>query len=139
MGADWNRYQNLIKEHNPGFSDAKHVPYPYTMDMVKGWFDRYNKDLQANLEPLGCYPVSHNGPNQAFKDLTMRLYADAKEAILKKMIPQLIVASKLLSKAEDGDDPIMDALGSVIYTLKRDLTVSAPDSKAPEHMAALDF
>jgi len=130
--ADWNRYQNLIKENNPGFADAKHIPYPYNSDMVKQWFEKYSEQLKPSLESLGCYPISPDGPSEDFKEYSLQLYRDAREGILKKMIPHLIVASKLLSKAEDGDDPIMDALSGITYTLKKDLTASAPDS-------AMDF
>jgi hypothetical protein len=123
--ADWNRYQDLIREHN-GYGDHAWVEYPYTMDMVKQWYTDYNTNKSLNCQ------IIPEGPNQAFADTTIGLFQYGQRAIEMNMIPRLIREAKLFPGAAPEEDPRREALTCAIFKAKKDLTSSSSDS-------AMDF
>eukprot|EP00931_Biecheleriopsis_adriatica_P104684 TRINITY_DN79325_c0_g1_i1.p1 TRINITY_DN79325_c0_g1~~TRINITY_DN79325_c0_g1_i1.p1 ORF type:complete len:760 (-),score=140.38 TRINITY_DN79325_c0_g1_i1:6-2264(-) len=59
---DWDHYQKMFKEQG---CDREYVPYPYTKEMVQGYFEEYNN--------LVGYPTSVDGPPKdapALRDCT---------------------------------------------------------------------
>lgn len=122
--ADWNRYQKQIKECNPGFENAEHVPYPYNMEKVTKWFEKYSIDLKC--------PITTAGPNEALKKQCIEAYKKNDHDLQMELVPRLIRESKLLASAKEDEDPFTEAMASSIHELKKDLTSSEADS-------ALDF
>lgn len=67
----WDRYQEEWKQQGHEF---EYVPYPYTMEMVDGWFKEYREKvgparvsekaawMEANVEP-SAEPVQYDRGN----------------------------------------------------------------------------
>jgi hypothetical protein len=123
--ADWDRYQDLIHDRNPGFKDVPRAEYPYTYPMVKKWFDEYT-------ERLPKFPITPDGPSPAVKEACISNFQLMEAANRKSDIPHLIRETKYLPNLKPDEDAIADALAGSVYKLKKNLTASKEDS-------ALDF
>jgi len=117
---DWDRYQDLIHDRNPGFKDAPRVEYPYTKEMVEKWFAKYSEELQI--------PISAEGPTKEYKDNGLATYIANDSVTKAKSIPHLIRQTKYLPNLKDDEDALAEALASSLYSLKKDLTASKSDS-----------
>jgi len=121
---DWDRYQDLIHDRNPGFKDVKRVEYPYSIEMINGWFKEYTEWLKI--------PVRPEGPTKADKEQSLAEYLQQDEAMLARSIPHLIRESRYLPNLKADEDAVALALANSIYKLKKDLTASKKES-------AMDF
>jgi hypothetical protein len=117
---DWDRYQDLIHDRNPGFKDVPRVEYPYKKEMVTKWFDKYSEELQI--------PISADGPTQEYMDNKLATYLSNDSVTKAKSIPHLIRQTKYLPNLKDDEDAMEEALASSLYSLKKDLTASKSDS-----------
>mmetsp|Transcript_82768 Transcript_82768/g.233080 ORF Transcript_82768/g.233080 Transcript_82768/m.233080 type:complete len:874 (+) Transcript_82768:185-2806(+) len=121
--ADWDRYQAMFRENN-NCGDREFVPYPYTKEMVRSWFDEYSKRLGINITP--------SGPTEEFKRSVIVKAQNLDLYLQLEMIPQLVRMMKLHGNLKEGEDPFALATASFVYEAKKALTASSPES-------ALDF
>mmetsp|Transcript_20781 Transcript_20781/g.64928 ORF Transcript_20781/g.64928 Transcript_20781/m.64928 type:complete len:1046 (-) Transcript_20781:143-3280(-) len=122
--ADWDRYQKMFNENN-GVSH-EHIPYPYTDEMVAGWFALYN-------EKFPYCPISWDGPKQEMKDWVINSFRSDWERRQQEHIPQLIKDSPLCEGAvKENIDPYMAACVGSIVPKRKKYTASGSD-------CALDF
>jgi hypothetical protein len=132
---DWDRYQDLIHDRNPGYKDVPRVDYPYNKDMVEGWFKRYNEQLgdQMSKNPMygEGFTISSKGPSQARKNQCCDDYVAHDDSQKMLSIPKLIRETKYLHSLGD-ENPMDEALAGSLYKAKKDLTASKQDS-------AMDF
>jgi len=82
---------------------ADYVPYPYTEEMIAGWFKQYN-------EKFPFAPIKWEGPDEGLKGWVVKSYKDDWERRQQEHIPMLIKESPLCEKAKaEGTDPYMAA------------------------------
>jgi len=122
--ADWDRYQNLIRDtfSENGFGKHDWVPYPYTAPMVKEWYERY--ESESSLK----YKIQWSGPDEPYKKHTVEEFRAWDKQLQLAMIPFLAAEAKLYPGAKEDEDPMGDAILSSIYNLKKDITSSDSSS-----------
>jgi len=119
--ADWDRYQKMFRERN-GCDDKPWVPYPYTKDTVRGWFDLYNQKFPF------C-PIKWEGPDEGTKEWAIRSFREDWERRQQEHIPMLIKESALCESCKaDGSDPYMSACVGTMVPKRKKFMGSAPES-----------
>jgi len=120
--ADWDRYQKLIRDYNGYTCDWK--PYPYTREMVDGFFDEYNKHF--NMQ------TSAEGPPEEFKWQCIETFKSEQQRLMQEQIPEFVKFSKLMEKCPKGTDPYALAWLSQVFPVRKQFMYSNEGS-------ALDF
>merc|ERR1719401_193578 len=87
---DWDRYQQMFNEFNG--CNHEYIPYPYTKEMMVGWFERYNQDVRPNF--LGApAQISWDGPPDEVGQQCVDGFKNNAKQFLRDLIPQLILDS----------------------------------------------
>uniref|UniRef100_A0A7S4S2U3 Thioesterase domain-containing protein n=1 Tax=Alexandrium monilatum TaxID=311494 RepID=A0A7S4S2U3_9DINO len=121
---DWDRYQQMFNENN-GVTH-EYIPYPYTDEIVQGWFKLYN-------EKFPFVPVKWEGPDEGLKDWVISTFRTDWERRQQEHIPLLINESPLCEKAkQEGTDAYMTACVATVVPKRKKYMGSSPD-------CALDF
>eukprot|EP00403_Amphidinium_massartii_P025049 CAMPEP_0178392040 /NCGR_PEP_ID=MMETSP0689_2-20121128/11475_1 /TAXON_ID=160604 /ORGANISM="Amphidinium massartii, Strain CS-259" /LENGTH=1015 /DNA_ID=CAMNT_0020012605 /DNA_START=40 /DNA_END=3084 /DNA_ORIENTATION=+ len=119
--ADWDKYQKHFKEVQG--IDHEYVPYPYTKDMIDGFYEEYSS--------LVGWKISSSGPEAGSFEKVMKKSVESIDAMKRNKIPALLKQALKCHKQSD-EDPFSVAEAKSIHKLRDSIMSSSAGS-------ALDF
>lgn len=120
--ADWDRYQNLIRDHysDNGYGSKPRLPYPYDMNIIKKFFDEYSVRVK--------YPIRVEGPTDEEKKKCVEDFKGIFKYVNDSMIPVLFKEARIRPSEKDGENPDQDGLAATIYELKEEFKTHNTES-----------
>mmetsp|Transcript_46684 Transcript_46684/g.108804 ORF Transcript_46684/g.108804 Transcript_46684/m.108804 type:complete len:1020 (+) Transcript_46684:97-3156(+) len=119
--ADWDKYQKHFKEVLG--IERPYVKYPYTKEMIDGYFEEYSNLIGWKIKSSGPEPGT-------FEKVSKKATQDV-DAVKRGKIPALLKEA-MLSHKQAKEDPFGVAVAKGIHKLRDSIMSSSPGS-------ALDF